>query len=376
MHIEPFAVEEWMNAYENDCQWNLAETCVASLTVGGLLKLTGQTEYFQQQVLDLHLTYGAIEGSSRLRAAIAALYDSVDAEQVVVTHGAIGANHLAYLALIEAGDEVVSVVPSYQQHYSIPESLGATVHRVPLYAERGWLPDEDELLAAIGPKTKLVTFTNPNNPTGSVLGNDLLTRVVAKAQSVGAYILADEVYRGIGGTQPSIADLYDRGIAVGSMSKAFSLAGLRLGWLVAPPEVRAAVTIHRDYTTISVGMVDDLLAAIALEHAPLILDRSTRIAATNQQILSDWVETQPALTYNQPRPVSGTTAFIGYDPQQLGRGRTGSYDLCRDLLTATGVMLTPGGAFGWEHHLRFGYANSTEVLEAGLDQVGQYLTTA
>lgn len=280
MKITPFAVEQWMNEFETQCRHNLGETCVASLTVDELLTLAGERDTFLDEVLALKLTYGEIKGSDRLRTAVASLFESRGADEVLITHGAIGANSLVYQALVGAGDRVVSVVPTYQQHYSIPESLGAEVRRLPLREADGYLPDLEELRQLVTPDTKLIAFTNPNNPTGSLMEAACLKEIIAIADRVGAYILADEVYRGTAqehdALTPSVTDLYPRGISVGSMSKAFSLAGVRLGWICGPAEVLAAAEIHRDYNTISVGMIDDLLASMALEHHDRILASTLR----------------------------------------------------------------------------------------------------
>ena len=145
MKIRDFGVEMWMNAYETHCRWNLAETCVASLSVGELLELSGRKEAVMEELSATRLTYGDIEGSPRLRKAIAGLYRSVSPEDITVTNGAIGANALAMLTLVEPGDRVISVLPTYQQHYSIPESIGAEVGILRLREEKAWLPDLDEL---------------------------------------------------------------------------------------------------------------------------------------------------------------------------------------------------------------------------------------
>ena len=292
MQIAPFGVEMWMNAHETRCSLNLAETCVASLTVAELLDLTGQNEGLEA-IRPMRLTYGAIEGSDRLRAAIAALYDGRVPGDVMVTHGTIGANALVYRAMIEPGDRVVSVVPTYQQHTAIPESLGAAVVPLALQAADGWLPDLGRLRALVTPGTRMIALTNPNNPTGALIPGPLLAEICAIAREAGAWVLCDEVYRGTDqtgpGMSPSVAELYDRGIATAGMSKAFALAGLRLGWIVAPPEVLAAVSHHRDYDTISVGMIDDHLATLALEGKARVLERSRRITRGNLAVLADWV---------------------------------------------------------------------------------------
>ncbi len=141
MKIADFAVEIWMNANETRCWFNMAESCVDSITLRDLLSLAGKTETILDELLPMKLTYGAIAGSERLRTAIASLYPGRNADEVLVTHGAAGANALLYETLIEPGDEVVCIVPTYQQHYSIPESFGAVVKRLHLRRENAYLVD-------------------------------------------------------------------------------------------------------------------------------------------------------------------------------------------------------------------------------------------
>jgi aspartate/methionine/tyrosine aminotransferase len=369
VRIEPFGVEIWMNAHENHCAYNLAETCVESLTVEELLELSGAGDHLIEQMRLLKLTYGAIEGSDRLRSNIAGLYERQSSENVVVTHGAIGANVLVHQALVARGDRVVSVVPTYQQHYSIPESLGADVRILRLRAELGFLPDLDELRELAGDRARLIAITNPNNPTGALMDRPMLEAIARVADRCGAYVLCDEVYRGLDqegcGTTASMADLYERGISTGSMSKAFSLAGLRLGWITAPRDVLAAVSTHRDYHTISVGMIDDLLASAALDAKEQILGRSRRITRQNLATLDGWVAQQAGISYVKPR--SGTTALLRY------AGDMTSNEFCLRLLERTGVLLTPGSAMNIEGHLRIGYANSHDVLVAGLNRMAGFL---
>ncbi|MFJ3777251.1 aminotransferase [Streptomyces sp. NPDC090075] len=369
MKIRPFAVEEWMNDYEETCRYNLAETCVRSLTAGELLEMSGRREEILAELDATPLTYGPIPGSPRLRGLVAGLYDSQGPDNVLITHGAIGANALVHASLVEPGDHIVAVVPTYQQHYSIPDSYGARVTPLPLREENGWLPDLDELDHLISADTRLIAVNNPNNPTGALIGEAGLARIAKIAERAGAWVLCDEVYRGVDqdgdGFTVSIADLYERGISTGSMSKPYSLAGLRLGWIVGPTPLLADVATHRDYTTISVGRVDDLLACVALENKNAILARSHRITRTNLAILNEWVTCRDDITY--VRPASGTTALLRY------RAPLGSYEFCTRLLQETGVMFTPGAAFDIEHTVRIGFADDTETLRTGLELVAQFL---
>ena len=370
MKIEEFGVERWMDLYENQCRYNLAETCVESMTLAELLQIAGKPEATLQDLLSMKLTYGAIRGSEHLRGAVARLYDHQKADNVLITHGAIGANSLIYETLVEPGDHVVAVLPTYQQHQSIPKSYGARVDLLRLREDKAFLPDLDELRSLVGPQTKMLAINNPNNPTGSLMDREFLQQIIDIVKPHGAYILCDEVYRGLDGTgngfTDSIADMYDKGISTGSMSKAYSLAGLRLGWIVSNlPELLDAVITHRDYNTISVGMLDDHFAAIALDAVDKLLERNHRITRGNRQILDEWVRNEPSISYLPPK--SGTTALLKYSFAMP------SWDFCVRLIEETGVMFCPGSVLGMEGYVRIGYANNPEVLRQGLPLVSGFL---
>jgi len=372
MKIRDFGVEMWMNAYENDCAYNLAETCVCSLGVDELLELSGKREETLEQLLATRLTYGEIAGSPRLRRAIAGLYQGIRPEEITITNGAIGANALTMLTLVEPGDQVISVLPTYQQHYSIPESIGAHTGILRLREENGWLPDLDELrdlVKAAGGKVKLININNPNNPTGSVMEEPLLREIVEIAREAGAWLLCDEVYRGLchegDPYTASVADLYEKGISTGSMSKAYSLAGLRLGWIAGPAELAPMLSRQRDYHVISVGRLDDLLSAVALESRDAIAARNLAICREGGRLLEEFVRGEPHISYVKPK--GGTTAFLRYDLPMA------SADLCRRLQAETGVMLLPGSALDVEGYLRIGYCNDPAVTKAGLERFGEWL---
>ena len=198
----------------------------------------------------------------------------------------------------------------------------------------------------------------------------MLSKLVDIARTCDAYLLCDEVYRGSdqhgSGFTASVADIYEKGISTASMSKSFSLAGLRLGWIAGPEELIKEVSIRRDYNTISVGMIDDLFASIALENKDKIIARSQKITRENLKILDQWVENEPLISYVKPK--SGTTALLKYDIDMHSR------DFCVKLLEQTGVMITPGSAMDMEGYVRMGYANSRDILEAGLSKFSKFLS--
>ncbi|MEL6960892.1 MAG: aminotransferase [Pseudomonadota bacterium] len=367
MKIKPFGVEQWMNAWETKCAFNLAETCVASLTLAELMQMAGKTQSMPGDLAAMQMTYGAIEGSVELRGLVAGMFAAQGPENVLITHGTIGANHMVYQALVEPGDHVVAITPTYQQHTAIPRSMGAVVSEVALREEDGWLPDWDAVEAAVWPETKVIALTNPNNPTGALVDRSGLERVAEIAGEVGAWVLCDEVYRGTEQEDPvpSIVEVYDKGISTGSMSKAYSLAGLRLGWIVGPEALLKACEVHRDYTTISVGMVDDYFATMALGARDQVLERSHRICRENLATLDAWIAAEPKARY--VKPAAGTTAFVALDVPMA------SYDLCVALLKDTGVMFTPGSALGVEGYVRIGFACYGNVLQDGLARVSDWL---
>ena len=277
---------------------------------------------------------------------------------------------LVHKTLVSPGDRVVAVVPTYQQHYSIPASIGADVHHLHLREDNGFLPDLEELRALVTPDTKLIAINNPNNPTGALMDRGMLESIAATARGVDAWVLCDEVYRGTDqtglGSVISIADVYEKGISTASVSKAFALAGLRLGWIAASRDLIGAVAVHRDYDTISVGMVNDHFATLALENSGKVLERSRAITRGNLAILDTWVAKEPKITWVKPK--SGTTALLKFDLPMTSR------DFCVALLKETGVMLTPGSALNMEGYVRIGYANNPAILQEGLRLVSAFLS--
>lgn len=369
MRIDKFKVEKWFNQYEKDAVYDLADTCVESLSIDELLDITGEGI---EDILSCKLNYGAIHGSSRLKNAIAGMYENQSAKNITITHGAIGANHLVMLTLVEPEDKVVSIVPTYQQHYSIPKSFGANVQMFFLKEENDWLPDLKELERVVGTDTKLICLNNPNNPTGAVISDEMMAQIVEIAKKSNAYILCDEVYRGLNHEgnpfSVSIADIYDKGISTGSMSKVFSLAGLRLGWIVAAENIMEQINSQREYNTISVGILDDYFAAIAIENKEKIIKRNLNKIATGKEILLNWVTNEPKVRLVPPK--GGTTAFVYYDAPLC------STELCAKLQMETGVMILPGETLEMDKYLRIGYGNNFEQLKKALkifsDWLGQF----
>lgn len=366
MKIDKFKVEEWFNEYESKAKYNLADICIDSMSINELLELSGEKI---DKLFDKKMNYGDIQGSLRLKNAIKSLYKKQSIENITVTHGAIGANQLVYLSLLERGDEVIAILPAYQQHYSIPKSLGANVKFLFLTPENDWLPNVEELKSLITNKTKMITMINPNNPTGSVIQDDLMKDIISMVQHRGIYILVDEVYRDIVSDKEykttSIVDLYKKGIATSSLSKGFSLAGLRVGWVVGDKTIIEEVNHQREYNTISVSILDDYFASIAIENKEKILERNIEKRNIGLKILQEWLEKESNIHCVIPN--GGSTAFINYDLDMS------SYELCKKLLEDTGVLFLPGETLEMDGYLRMGYCNNPDILKQALEVFSMWI---
>jgi aspartate/methionine/tyrosine aminotransferase len=364
MKFQQFAMERWQSTYENEVDYNLSESGVHPLLLRELLALAGDT------IDDTLLGYGQSNGSRELRGHIARLYRGASEENVVVTNGSAEANFVTMWRLLEEGGEIAILVPTYMQTHGLARSFGATVREIPLLEQRGWQPDPDAIAATVTERTRAIVVTNPNNPTGVVLGADGRRAVVTAADRVGAWILADEVYTGAeltGIETPSFFGDYPRVIATGSLSKAYALPGLRLGWLVAPTELAANLWARTDYTTISPGDLTDRLATLALrpDVRPRILSRTRELLHTGLPILEAWMESQGIFQYRAPD--AGAICYARYDLP------VNSSTLAERLRAQGNVLIVPGDHFGMDRYIRFGYGIPPAQLTAALQRVSAVL---
>ena len=224
MHIATIGVEDWLNVWEKSATYDIAQSTISSMTMGEILALDDeQGATFYERLNKEKMNYGWIEGSPAFKEEVAKLYRSADPDNVLQTNGATGANLLALLALVEPGDHVIAEYPTYQPLYEIPRTLGADVEYWHIRREHGWNPDVTELEKLVRPDTKLICINNASNPLGTVLDAATLKRIAEIAESVGAYVLSDEVYLPLHDTESyvSMADLYDRAIVTNSLSKTY-----------------------------------------------------------------------------------------------------------------------------------------------------------
>jgi len=368
MAIKDFKVEKWLNPRDAKCRYNLGASCVKAITLGELVELSGENkEELTKYFFETHLHYGAFFGLPRLRKAIAETYKKAEPEMVLTLHGGTGANSTVITGMLEKSDNVVAVIPNYQQHYSIPEALGNEVRFLHLEKEDGYKVNIEKLDSLVDGKTKLITLTNPNNPTGAYMDSDELSEIVAVAEKNGAYVLCDEIYRGLADEyMPSIVDLYEKGISTCSMSKVYSMAGTRVGWaVVRDKEAYEILENRRSYDSICDGVFDELISAIALENNGKMLERARKIVRSNKKIVDEWLKTQPHLSSFGESFT--TTMLVHYDYP------IDEVTLCNDIYETTGVLLCHGDCFEEKKCFRLGYGfGDQQLLINGLNVLGDY----
>lgn len=367
MKLPSFGCEEWLNVHEKEATYDLAQSTISSLTMDEFINLCGlnHTDFYHELNLK-KMNYGWIEGSNEFKEEVSKLYNHVHPSMVLATNGCTGANLLAICSLIEPGDHVIAMYPSYQQLYDLPKGLGAEVSYLKLDEKLDWMPHIDELKKLIRPNTKMICINNANNPTGTILDRNCLNEIVKIADSVGAYILCDEVYKPMEDVDvPSIVDIYAKGIATNSLSKTFSLPGIRVGWIVANDEITNIFRLYRDYTMICCGVLDDYIGSITLQNKDKILKRNYDLIHKNLAILKEWVKKEPRASLVVPKHVS--VSFVKIEVP------IGIEEFCTKLLKDTGVLLIPGNRFKVEGYVRLGYCTNTQTLVDGLNMLSNYL---
>ena len=369
MKVPRFELERWQSVWEHRVELNISESGVLPLSAGELL----ETDAERAALLETQLGYPQTNGSEELRGRIAALYPGARAENVLATCGCAEANFLITWSLVEPGDEVVFMQPNYMQVGLLAEGLGAVVKPLWLREELGWAPDLEELKRLVTPRTRLIAVCNPNNPTGAVLSEAAMAEIVEVAVNAGAWLLADEVYRGAehdAALTPTFWGRYERALCTAGLSKAYGLPGLRMGWIVGETATIERLWSYHDYTSIAVSAPSHDLAVAALE--PLrrekILARTRRLLRENYPIVREWVSRHTGrLTHIPPR--AGAIAWVGLPGISSG-------EFCETLRDHQGVLLVPGEQFSMPGYVRVGFGYQAEKLRAALARVDALLGKA
>lgn len=368
--FHPFEHEVMASQNEKEVEYNLSESGVHPLLLRELLK--DNPEYIET-LLSTEIDYSHAAGNPELRENIAALYSECTPSNVLVTVGAIEANYNSIRTLLQPGDEIAIMLPNYMQIWGIAKNHGLKINTFHLNQDKGWQVNLEELEQAITPKTKLIAICNPNNPTGYILTDEEMNAIVKAAEGVGAWILSDEVYTGAERVTdketPSFYGRYDKVIAVGSMSKAYGLPGLRLGWAVSSSDIIEKIWRRHEYTTLSTSIFSNNLATIALspDVRPRIIQRTRNYIRKGFPILQQWIDQQKDIFKMVP-PQAAAIAFLQY---QLNINST---KLANKLIQEKSVLIVPGDHFGMDKFIRVSFGLPEDFLKEGLTRIQQLVT--
>jgi len=366
MKIDEFVMERWQSEWEHVVDYNISESGVKSLTLEELLSPEELVRLAKTK-----LGYIQTNGTQELKETICAQYTEAAPENILVTSGSAEANLLLMWSLIEPGDEVIFMLPNFMQIHGLMKSFGGKVKTFFLKEDLDWNPDLDELKTLVTKNTKLIVVTNPNNPTGGQLSEESRQAILELSRWADAWLVSDEVYQGAeydGIITPSFWGTYKKAIVTNGLSKTYGLPGLRVGWMVAPPDIASTAWSYKDYTTITISALSDRLARVALspEKRNSILERTRQIIRANFSILESWMDKQEGLFQCIP-PRAGAIAFPRYN---LDINAT---ELGHRIREEKSVLIQPGDQFELDYHIRFGLGEDAKFLITALDLVGELL---
>jgi aspartate/methionine/tyrosine aminotransferase len=367
MIIRKFLLERFQSLYENNVEFNLGDSGAHPVCIEEILS--------KEEIAELchfPLSYGDTKGSLRLREAIAKQYPGANVDNIVVTHGTAEANFLSAFTLLEPGDEIIYVVPNYLQLLGLAEIFGVTVHQV--YLDQAWQIPLKKVEQLLNSKTRLIAFCNPNNPTASRVNQETLNELSELANSVGAYLLIDEIYREgslFSEIRSSHYGVYGKTIVNSSLSKALGMPGLRLGWTIGPKNYIEQLCLRRDYVTIAPNIVSDFIATRLFEN-PLkyeeILLKNRREVQESFAIFENWAKDFDGIL-EWTRPEAGAMVYVRYHLPISSR------DLMQKILKEQNVLIVAGEDYGIENYIRIGVGTRKDDLKIALERVGEVLNT-
>jgi aspartate/methionine/tyrosine aminotransferase len=365
MQLAQFKLERYFARYEFNAKYLLCSSDCEPISIGDLLAFEPDAE----DGLKRHwLGYTESTGALSLRQEISCIYNSIQPEQVLVHSGAEEAIFLFMHAVLQPGDHIIVHWPCYQSLFEIARSIGSEVTFWEARRQNKWAPDMDELKRNLRPNTRAIIVNTPHNPTGYLMPQVDYRAVNQLAHEHGIILFSDEVYRELeyspADRLPSACDINPSAVSLGVMSKAYGLAGLRIGWIAthnAPVQARMAAL--KDYTTICNSAPSEYLAELALRQRVQIAGRNLGIIHDNLFILDNFFAAR-AKYFEWVRPKAGPIAFPHLSGEDIDQ-------FCQRLVTSVGVLLLPGTMYDHPgNHFRLGFARK-DMPEA-LDQLEKF----
>ncbi|HKL57368.1 MAG TPA: aminotransferase class I/II-fold pyridoxal phosphate-dependent enzyme [Sphaerochaeta sp.] len=335
-----FELEVYLSTWEFKAKYHMTASDIESMTLSDLMAMAPNNQ--KKAFENLWLGYTETYGSPQLLTEIARTYDRIKASEILCFAGAEEGIYTAMRVLLDKDDHALVIVPNYQASETIPMEM-CDVTGVPLHPEDGWQLDIDQVRRALRPNTKLISINFPHNPTGVILERGRFDELVKLCRERGIYLFSDEVYRLIERDAalrlPQVADVYEKGISLNVMSKAYGLPGLRIGWIATQDHaLLQEMERYKHYLSICNSAPSEFLATIALQNREQILKRNRAIVNGNALLLDEFFQDFPDL-FAWRRPDGGCVAFPRYT------GSEGADQFCEDLLEKTGVLLLPPKVF-------------------------------
>lgn len=365
MEVVPAHLEYWMRAYYFSTEIDIGSSGVENFSFGELRQLLNITPDDLDRIV---LRDSRTLGDPDLRTAIGNRWGNGKAESVMATNGSSEAIYLTMHSLLEPGDEVVVLDPAYQQLFSIAESIGCKLKYWPLRFENSFRPDLGEARHLIGSQTRMIVVNFPHNPTGASLTPAEQDGLIELAAGAGAYLVWDAAFAELTYDSPALPDpggRYDRSITLGTLSKAYGLPGLRVGWCLAAPEVLERLVRLRDYTTLALSPIVEHVATRAIQNGDLLLQPRLAQARHNLELLLSWTNGHSEFV-SLARPQGGVCVFMRM------HGVADVEYFCRQLADEYKVLLVPGTSFAQPNHVRLGFGCSTRELTEGLSRLSEY----
>ena len=370
--VRDFRLETYFSKWEFTAKYNMAASDVESLSVSDLLAMSTIDD--KKAFQELWLGYTETFGNKELRYEISKTYDTATPENILCFAGAEEGIYVAMRVLLSHNDHAIIVVPNYQSAETIPLDI-CEVSGVPLNPEENWSLDIDRIKNEIRPNTKLISINFPNNPTGAILGRERFDELINICRQRGLYLFSDEVYRLMEHDTrlrlPQVGDIYERGLSLNVMSKAYGLPGLRLGWIMCKDEnILQNMERYKHYLSICNSAPSEHLSIIALKAKQQILDRNRTIINSNIKKLCEFFNEFSNL-FDWVIPDGSCVGYPRYN------GSSSANEFCEDLLEKTGVLLLPPKIYHSElletprDRFRIGYGRST--LVDGLKVMKDYL---
>jgi len=380
MQIKPFRIEHYFGKYEFTAKYLLSNSDAESRTIQELLDLEPGSH---ERLLQHWCGYTESPGAPWLREVIAGIYkpvgaqhccapgphDLIKSDDVLVLAAAEEAIFVLYDALVGSGDHVIVETPCYESALEVARSTGAQVSEWPRTFESGWAHDLAALEKLIRPNTKVIYINTPHNPTGLLMPKAVFQQVIALAASRNIIVFSDEVYRELEHDPamrlPAACEAYEHAVSLGSTSKTYGLPGLRLGWLASrDPEIIRRCLEFRYYTTICNSAPSEFLAALALRHREVLVQRNLEIVQRNLPLLDAFFQQRPHL-FEWKKPDASPIGFVHFKPQR------DAHEFCENVVRDAGVLLLPGSVYDQPSHIRFGFGRKN--MPESLAQLAAYV---